>query len=57
MPKYRVVISYVHNTEADSPEKAEEEAVRLFEEDMYKAASGGDNPADWMRVETTKIKN
>ena len=57
MPRYRVTISATYDVEADSPEEAEEEAVELFEEDMHKAISCGDSPADWMGITTTELKD
>ena len=57
MPKYRTIISTTYDIEADSPEEAEEKAIELFEEDMYKAISCGDSPADWMGVTTIEIED
>jgi len=57
MPKYRTIISTTYDVEADSKEEAEEKALELFEEDMHKAISSGDHPADWMGVTTIELED
>ena len=56
MTKYRTIISTTYDIEADTPEEAEEKAIELFEEDLQKAVSCGDSPAEWMGVSTIPLE-
>ena len=55
MKKFKTVVSASYDVEAETKEEAEEKALAMFEEDMLKASSSGDHPADWMGVNTEEL--